>query len=1340
MAARFLNILRYIALITLMGWSNMVWGQDGNSGQNHGTEGDNEKSSDDKISDTGDDNKGFVEIDNHVFREHVPVEGTDFDLNYTSWRVSDNTLPYRLDVRLFNPDNASVQAVNLRITVTNRTVAYSSAKEPSNLPLKWNPLEPPGLEQSLGSSYSFLWDGYDAASNLLEGVHKVLICKTVTHVEYREEPMGDAGGVSMEAGSSSSGQLSTGGWNGYHIPEDDIHQGTAPVYGQARRSSSINPAVITHPQAPPSTMYAPPSREPITRSVPGSSGRGTISGLGGGIRSTVSLLGRVPYYYALSSTEDSVLGVVYAKKQGLGGWTLRPHHFYDKRGRVLFLGNGDRREADPIKTPRCVFTNTPIPDDGEITIVSKDGSELYMFDGMGKHLRTLNTYTGTTNYWFSYETNGYLKTVCDSCGNMTTVERDPQGNATFIVSPFGLRTRLVLDGNGYLSQVINPAGETNGFRYTNGGLLTNVITRRGYTFNMSYDELGRLVHAEDPVGASNRYSRVDYYSGYEIVDSGTLENQQIYRRNRLPGKYQSRMQISAGDITTETIVNYDDTIVTNRYPDGTIVGIVKGPDPRFEWQAPQIETMHVTLPSGLSWSATVSRAVSLSDTGNVLSLIAQTNIAIVNDRCYTSIYTASNRQVRISSPEGRSYAVAFNTNGYPERLERPGLYPINAAYDSYGRIQTLSQGIGENLRVLNVGYATNGFLTSLTNGLDQIVRIHPDLIGRVTNIIRPDNQSIGVRYDKSSSPSGVTPSGKPEHLMGYTSVGLLDRYSAPGVGLADTNMTLTWSPTRKVTSITRPGGMVITNDYNSADLLSSMQWPEDRIVIQYLPSNKLVSTITADSGAALDFDWDGRLLHRVSWDGVVTGNVEYGWSRDFRLTALTVNDEVIHYGYDRDLLVTNAGNLTIRRDAQMGLITNSVLNNVVDNRRYNGFGEIFDYVSKYKETNLYCVAYEYNKLGLITSRVEKALNATNRFDYTYDPAQQLVEVRTNGAIYSTYKYDANGNRTNTLIGGVSRAAMYDAQDRMLSYGSDVYQYDLAGTLTNKMAGGINTAYRYDARGSLLEARPGTNIICYAVDPLGRRIEKRRNGLLVQRFLYQNFLQPAAELDADGNIVSRFVYALNKNVPDYIVKNGNTYRVIKDHLGSVRLVVDSSSGTIAQQIAYDEFGRITLDTNPGFQPFGFAGGLYDPDTGLVRFGYRDYDAESSRWLSKDPIGLSGGLNLYVYCHNDPINYRDPLGFGELSSDLLGGGLGLGAAADLVGIGYQVVLQAPGWTKVVGLGFIALGLVLGDASIDLIHRGLVEFPSNEPAPPLIDFNPLPPGFWTPPSNPFPGNPWH
>ena len=151
------------------------------------------------------------------------------------------------------------------------------------------------------------------------------------------------------------------------------------------------------------------------------------------------------------------------------------------------------------------------------------------------------------------------------------------------------------------------------------------------------------------------------------------------------------------------------------------------------------------------------------------------------------------------------------------------------------------------------------------------------------------------------------------------------------------------------------------------------------------------------------------------------------------------------------------------------------------------------------------------------------------------------------------------------------------------------------------------------------------------------------GVLQQGWLYTGQLAPVAELDANNRVVARFVYASKSNVPDYMVKSGITYRFITDQLGSVRLVVNSQTGEIAQQLRYDEFGVVLENTNPGFQPFGFAGGLYDTDTGLVRFGARDYDPHTGRWTSKDPIRFSGGdSNLYGYVLGDPVNFIDPTG--------------------------------------------------------------------------------------------------
>jgi RHS repeat-associated protein len=124
--------------------------------------------------------------------------------------------------------------------------------------------------------------------------------------------------------------------------------------------------------------------------------------------------------------------------------------------------------------------------------------------------------------------------------------------------------------------------------------------------------------------------------------------------------------------------------------------------------------------------------------------------------------------------------------------------------------------------------------------------------------------------------------------------------------------------------------------------------------------------------------------------------------------------------------------------------------------------------------------------------------------------------------------------------------------------------------------------------------------------------------------------------------------------------------------------------VVKEISYDTYGNILTDSNPTFKvPFGFAGGLYDADTKLTRFGYRDYDAYTGKWTAKDPIGFDGGdSNLYGYVNHDPVNFIDPSG---LTSDTLDNplmfplmlGLGLGLALNEAMPFYENWWNSPHW---------------------------------------------------------------
>jgi RHS repeat-associated protein len=277
-------------------------------------------------------------------------------------------------------------------------------------------------------------------------------------------------------------------------------------------------------------------------------------------------------------------------------------------------------------------------------------------------------------------------------------------------------------------------------------------------------------------------------------------------------------------------------------------------------------------------------------------------------------------------------------------------------------------------------------------------------------------------------------------------------------------------------------------------------------------------------------------------------------------------------------------------------------------------------------------------------------------------------------------YDLNGNRLSYTSGATTLTGTYDAQDRLITYGNYSYNYTDNGDLESKRGPDGTTSYVYDDFGNLVSVtKPDGAEIDYIIDGQNRRVGKEINGTLVQGFLYKDQLKPVAELDGNGNIVARFVYGTKDNVPDYMIKNGETYRIISDNLGSPRMVVDVATGQIVQQMNYDEFGNMTEDTNPGFQPFGYAGGLYDKNTGLVRFGARDYDPLTGKWTAKDPLRFKGGdSNLFGYVENNPVDVTDASGLMSMHYKCLIACRGAFLLpCNVLGIATGIATDGPGW---------------------------------------------------------------
>ena len=934
----------------------------------------------------------------------------------------------------------------------------------------------------------------------------------------------------------------------------------------------------------------------------------------------------------------------------------------DPDGNLYIADQGCGFFTTGIAHVRKVSPSIPWIKDGEHLIPSEDGAELYHFDNRGKHLRTLDATTGTVLYQFSYDDQGRLSATEDVDSLTTTVERDASGNATAIVAPNGDRTELTLDLNGYLDSVKNPAGETVQLTYDGGGggLLETLTDPKNNTTRFTYDEKGRLTKDEDPAGGYKALSRTEEKLSFTASVQKNSGRKNTYKVS-FPGPSSSlplpiisskrptnyRVNTDPSGLETKTTVWNDETrtIVT---PDGATLEAQMGPDPRFGMQSPMVERATVVTPRGLGKTTTASRDVTLADPENPLSVTSITEKVTTGDRVSTSTWDKASNTITATSPAGRNATIKLDEKGRLIEETAAGFASTNYEYDERGRLRKEISGTGSEARTTTYTYDENGEmdrLTSVTDPLGREWHVKYDEAGRVEKEIAPSGQAVSYDYDENGNLTSITPPGQPAHEFGYDSRDLGTSYNAPQVGTEDRTTSNAYDLDRLPTSQTLPSGGKVEYSYDEGGRLQTMRYPGGEKTFNYDPNTGNPATASNASGT-LSYFFDGFLPLAETSTGQVPGRVNFSYDNDLRVKGVRVNGgPEAAYSYDKDGLITKAGALDLSRDTR-GLLSGTNLSNVTDKRSFNSFGEMQYYEALYGSNRLYESAYNVDSLGRIVEKTETIGGDSTTHAYTYDEEGNLKEVKQDGEVVASYAYEPNGNRlSRTTASGIIQGS-YDAQDRLISYGTNEYAYTPDGKLKTKTdtATGKVTSYDYDALGNLLSVTlPEGKQVEYVVDAADRRVGRKVNGQLVQGFLYQGQLAPVAELDGSGNIVSRFVYATKENVPDYMEKNGKTYRIITDHVGSVRLVVDAATGEIAQRINYDEFGNVLEDTNPGFQPFGFAGGLYDPDTKLVRFGTRDYDAETGRWTAKDLIGFSGGdSNLYAYAMNDPVNLLDPDG--------------------------------------------------------------------------------------------------
>jgi RHS repeat-associated protein len=416
---------------------------------------------------------------------------------------------------------------------------------------------------------------------------------------------------------------------------------------------------------------------------------------------------------------------------------------------------------------------------------------------------------------------------------------------------------------------------------------------------------------------------------------------------------------------------------------------------------------------------------------------------------------------------------------------------------------------------------------------------------------------------------------------------------------------------------------------------------------------RLSAMTQSGSKTVFCYDASGNIVRKIQVWSTTTKAVTYSYSPAGRLREQVVDGGArTTYRYDAD---GSVGGISVQPQggAKADLITYVAYRpfDLIESWRYGNGSELSatrdsnGRVTAWGGPDYQLYALGYTPGGEVTSQIARSYE----FEFGYDGLGHLASVvqPRNGNATRAFEYNTTGDRTAMTVDGIRKTYHYDpASHRLTTADGKTRRYDAAG---NTIAIGDATLVP-DAAGRLGSAiEQGRSLVAYGYDATDQRIMRTETASAkTSLILYDEAGRWLADYDSAGKVTRQAVW-----MNDYLVglvDNGKLLYVEPDHLGSPRAVIDPvSKATIWRwRPSDDPFGAAPPDEDPDANgthfvfDLRFPGQRYDAATGLHYNYFRDYDAETGRYVQIDPIGLTGGINPYLYANGSPWLYADPLG--------------------------------------------------------------------------------------------------
>jgi RHS repeat-associated protein len=850
----------------------------------------------------------------------------------------------------------------------------------------------------------------------------------------------------------------------------------------------------------------------------------------------------------------------------------------------------------------------------------------------------------TTTSSYTYDTNGYVASYTDWNGNVTQYVNNSHGEPVSITraagTPVAITTSISYLPNYHLPVQIVVPGLTTNFTYdANGNSLTcteiDTTTQtvpyatngeqRIWTY--TYDSLGHVLTAKGP------RTDVNDTTAYTYDAAGDL----------------STVTDALGHVTRITSYNLSGLPLSMTDANGVVTTLA-------------YDSLDRLISSSVATAAGNAVTRYGYDAAGLVTSVTQANGSVL----YYS-YDAAERLTEISDPAGESITYTLDGMGNitQQDIRNSSGAIVETQSQVFDSLNELVQSVGAlPAESTTYAYDANGNVTSTTDPAGSTTKQAFDALNHLTSNTDPLNGVTQYGYDaEGNNVSATTPRDLTTSYV-YNGFGEVIQATSPDTGTTVYHL----DAAGNVTSQTDARGVVTNRTYDALNRITSDKFPAspaENISYTYDSTkggNKGIGRLTGftdETGRTkLRYDDLGDVIATVQIIGGERYKTNYAYDLAGNVTRITYpSGQIVNYSYDSQGRIsgvttqanwwakplTLASGVTYEPFGPMASFTYG--NGLVMTRSFNADYRITGITTRSATTTVQNLSLSYDVNGNITSIIDK-LTPGDSQTFTYDALNRLT-LATGPYSTVSYTYDADSNRLTSTQGGVTQAYSYSpTSDQLLSVtgsngGKENFTYTADGNIATEKGDGQATIYTYSNSNRLSHAAiSGSSTASYLYNALGERLSETV-GKTVTDFLYDQNGNLIAEANGKtGNATSEYVW-LGEVPLAQIDSNGKTYYIQSDQTNTPQMMTNASQ-KVVWDIQQSPFGATVSTSGTVSDVLRFPGQIADAATGLNYNTNRDYDPTLGRYIEADPVGLAGGINLYGYVNQNPLNSTDPLG--------------------------------------------------------------------------------------------------